>query len=108
MLAMETGELRERVATTLLEAFDASGDVRFRIAHGIVTGRRAGRPAVDDGAALEAMRELIASGRARTAQQAARFAARAVLSDISEASTVRRLLSKYKAALKEHDSAVAA
>lgn len=108
MLAMETDALRERAAAMLHDAFAACGDPRFKIASGIITGRRAGRHAVDDRAALAAMGELLASGRAQTRQQAARFAARATAGGQSEASTVRRLLAKYSAALKERNSAVAA
>lgn len=91
--------LRAHAAAILLEAFEACGDSRFKTAHGILMGNRAGRPSVDDTAALAVMAELIASGRARTTQQAARFAARATPGGQDEASAVRRLLTKYKNAV---------
>lgn len=96
---VDTDAIRASVAAMLREAFDATGDPRFKTAHGILTGNRAGRPSVDDTAALAIMAELIASGRARTTQQAARWAARSLPGCTSESSVVRRLLAKHKASL---------
>ena len=84
MPAVTPDEIRERVSEALRDAFAATADFRYWMAAGIVNGRRAGRRVIDDSAALAAMGELIASARAHTIQQAARFAARAMPGGQSE------------------------
>lgn len=83
----DTAALRKRQANTLdrlraetsdfLEYMGSQvNDARFRSAAAMLRGKRAGRPSVDDAAALQQAESYLATGIARTAYEAATFAAR--------------------------------
>lgn len=73
---MNTDAIRERVAVLLGDLAELTGDGRFRHAAGIVIGRKAGRPACDDAAALRLAHALVASRTARSRRAACTTAAK--------------------------------
>ena len=68
-------EARARVAALADELAKATGDTRFAHAAGVLRGKRAGRPATDDTAALEYAESLLAAGLVRSKNAACTRAA---------------------------------
>jgi len=66
---------RKRIATTCLALAKRTGDDRFARAAGVLHGRRAGRPAIDDGPALAFATSLLDAGLARSTNAACQRAA---------------------------------
>ncbi len=59
---MESARLRARIAKMIDKAGAATGDERFSRAAGVLRGKRAGRRAVDDSAALDYAADLFNGG----------------------------------------------
>ena len=71
----DTGAERARIAALAAELAEVTGDMRFRLAAGVLRGKRGGRPPIDDLAALAFAESLIDAGLTRSRNAACRRAA---------------------------------
>lgn len=94
---VDSAAARERLAARADELAKATGDTRFAHAAGVLRGKRAGRPATDDDAAIEYAESLMAGGLARSKNHACRRAASMYSKTNAEADATRaRLVRKLR------------
>jgi hypothetical protein len=92
----DPSDMQRRVVELLRSAAEQTGDARYRVALGVVCGGRQGRPARDDRSAVAAVSVMLASGQAESVERAARWVARALPGERSEASAATRIARKYR------------
>jgi len=69
------GEMRAALARYCEAMHDLTADGRWRSAAGMLRGGRAGRPAVDDAAAIAFARQLLSTGMAKSLNRACAISA---------------------------------
>jgi hypothetical protein len=86
----------ELAARVLNWCAERGGGGAYRRAAGHVAGGASGRPSRDDLESLEAMRQMLTTGRVPTVWQAARLVAGSLVGEHSESGTIKRLAIKYR------------
>jgi hypothetical protein len=94
---MNTELLLATAAAELLAHAEATSDIRFKVAAGILMGKPGGRRRRDrDAAAVAEIAALFDAGQTPTHTEASRLAAKSLRERIPVENTVTRLMRKYR------------